>query len=42
MRQVVRLKPAGMMPSSQVDGYTFGMFNDPEGNLIGIMEPFAG
>ncbi len=23
-----------------VDGYVFGMFTDPEGNLIGLIEPF--
>ena len=40
--RAVGLGGTQVMPSSQVDGYTFGMFNDPEGNLIGIMEPFAG
>lgn len=27
--------------STSAPPYTFGMFHDPEGNLIGLIEPFA-
>lgn len=29
-----------LMPPTAVDGYRFAMFNDPEGNPIGLIEPF--
>lgn len=29
------------VPSTPVDGYTFGMFYDPENNLIGLIESFT-
>lgn len=29
------------VPSTPVDSYTFGMFYDPESNLIGLIEPFT-
>ncbi len=27
---------------TSVDGYRFAMFKDPEGNIVGLIEPFAG
>lgn len=30
------------MPPASVDGYRFAMFQDPEGNPIGLVEPFKG
>lgn len=30
-----------LMPPTAIDGYRFAMFTDPEGNPIGIVEPFA-
>lgn len=30
-----------LMPPSAVDGYNFAMFVDPEGNPIGLIEPFT-
>ena len=30
-----------LMPPTQVDGYSFAMFTDPEGNPIGLIEPFC-
>lgn len=32
---------AALMPPTTVDGYTFAMFRDPEGNPVGLIEPFA-
>ncbi|MCF4129916.1 VOC family protein [Methylobacterium sp. SyP6R] len=29
-----------LMPPTRVDGYRFAMFRDPEGNPIGLIEPF--
>lgn len=29
------------MPPAEVDGYRFAMIRDPEGNPIGLVEPFA-
>lgn len=31
-----------LMPPAEVDGYHFAMIRDPEGNPIGLIEPFAG
>jgi predicted enzyme related to lactoylglutathione lyase/quinol monooxygenase YgiN len=31
-----------LMPPTAVDGYRFAMFTDPEGNPIGLIEPFSG
>lgn len=31
---------AEVMPRTEADGYAFGMFADPEHNLIGLIEPF--
>src|SRR4051812_23321576 len=31
-----------LMPPTAVDGYRFAMFTDPEGNSIGLIEPFGG
>ncbi len=28
------------VPRTPVDGYVFGMFEDPEKNLVGLIEPF--
>ncbi len=30
-----------LMPPTAIDGYNFAMFTDPEGNPIGIIEPFT-
>ena len=32
---------AALMPPTAVDGYRFAMFTDPEGNPIGLIEPFG-
>lgn len=32
---------SALMPVSEVDGYRFAMFRDPEGNPIGLIAPFA-
>jgi predicted enzyme related to lactoylglutathione lyase/quinol monooxygenase YgiN len=32
---------APLMPPTPVDGYRFAMFTDPEGNPIGLIEPFC-
>lgn len=32
---------SAMMPPTSVDGYRFAMFRDPEGNPVGLIEPFA-
>lgn len=37
---IVQQGGAIVMPATAVDGYTFGMFTDPENNLIGLIEPF--
>lgn len=29
-----------VVPPTPVDGYTFANFTDPEGNLLGLIEPF--
>lgn len=39
--RAVALAGSLVVPRTPVDSYTFGMFRDPEGNLIGVMEPFA-
>lgn len=31
-----------LMSPAEVDGYRFAMIRDPEGNPIGLIEPFAG
>ena len=31
-----------LMPVTSIDGYRFAMFRDPEGNPVGLIEPFAG
>jgi predicted enzyme related to lactoylglutathione lyase/quinol monooxygenase YgiN len=31
-----------LMPPTSIDGYRIAMFRDPEGNPIGLIEPFAG
>ena len=36
--RAVALGGTQVVPSTPVDGYTFGMFNDLEGNLIGLIE----
>ncbi len=28
------------VPRTVADGYTFAMFNDPEQNLVGLIQPF--
>ncbi|WP_404823837.1 VOC family protein [Pseudomonas capsici] len=28
------------MPPAAIDGYRFAMFKDPEGNPVGLIEPF--
>jgi uncharacterized protein len=30
------------MPRTSVDGYSFAMIRDPEGNPVGLIEPFGG
>ena len=32
---------APYMPIAEVDGYRFAMIQDPEGNPVGLIEPFA-
>ena len=41
LERAVELGGTQVVSTTQVDGYSFGMFNDPEGNLIGIIEPFT-
>ncbi len=31
-----------LMPITSIDGYRIAMFRDPEGNPVGLIEPFAG
>lgn len=33
---------SSLMPPASVDGYRFAMFRDPEGNPVGLIEPFQG
>jgi predicted enzyme related to lactoylglutathione lyase/quinol monooxygenase YgiN len=33
---------SALMPPTTIDGYTFAMINDPEGNPLGLIQPFAG
>jgi len=40
LERVVELGGAVILERTPVDGYVFGMFNDVEGNLIGLLEPF--
>ena len=42
---IARAKQAGgtlYMPITSLDGYSFAMVKDPEGNPIGLIKPFAG
>lgn len=32
---------SALMPPTTIDGYRFAMFHDPEGNPVGIIEPFS-
>ncbi len=40
---LARAESAGgsvLLPSTSVDGYTFALFEDPEGNAVGVVLPF--
>ncbi|CAN5820371.1 VOC family protein [soil metagenome] len=41
LQTVVRMGGVIVIESTVSDGYTFGMFTDIEGNLIGLIEAFA-
>lgn len=40
---LLRVTDAGgsvLLPRTEVDGYAFAMFHDPEGNTVGVVAPF--
>jgi predicted enzyme related to lactoylglutathione lyase len=41
LRLVIAHGGAQIMPRTEANGYTFGMFTDPEHNLLGLIEPFV-
>ena len=38
LAKVVEAGGAVAMPVTETDGYTFAMFTDPEGNLVGLLQ----
>lgn len=40
LARVVERRGSIVLPSTSVDGYTFAMFKDPEGNTVGVVSPF--
>lgn len=41
LQNAVALGGSVVVPRVEADGYVFGMFHDPESNLIGLIEPFS-
>jgi predicted enzyme related to lactoylglutathione lyase/quinol monooxygenase YgiN len=41
LERVLAAGGSALMPPTQIDGYRFAMFHDPEGNPVGIIEPFS-
>jgi predicted enzyme related to lactoylglutathione lyase len=40
LARVVEKRGSIVLPATHVDGYTFAMFKDPEGNTVGVVSPF--
>ncbi|HEX9964882.1 MAG TPA: VOC family protein [Allosphingosinicella sp.] len=41
LARAVKAGATTLMPPTAVDGYRFAMFTDPEGNAVGLIEPFG-